>query len=123
MLLPESQTRAVLIHRTARGSCLQSNKQSCVHMQVPVKCMKFNQDPVLGCVATDSVSAEFSLDVSPFANKSSRDARTFCGVRACEYALALFPKYALALFPKYALALFLGPAVVTRHQGLQPTPA
>ena len=84
MLLPESQTRAVLIHGTARGSCLQSNKQSCVHMQVPVKCMKLNQEPVLGCLATDSVSAEFSLHVSPFANKSSRDAWTFCGVRACE---------------------------------------
>ena len=87
MLLPESQTRAVLIHGTARGSCPQSNKQSCVHMQVPVKCMKFNQEPVLGCLATDSVSAEFSLDVSPFANKSSRDAWTFAGVRACEECL------------------------------------
>ena len=77
MLLPESQTRAVLIHGTARGNCLQSNKQSCVHMQVSVKRMKLHQEPVLGCLATDSVSAEFSLDVSPFANRSSRDARTF----------------------------------------------
>ena len=92
-------------------------------MQVPVNSKYSDQGPVLGCLAADSVSGEVATDVSPFANKSSRDARTFCGVRACEYALALFPKYALALFPKYALALFLGPAVVTRHQGLQPTPA
>ena len=84
MLLPESQTRAVLIQGAATGSCLQSNKQSCGHMQVPVNCMNINQEPVLGCLATDSVSDEFSLDVSPFANNSCRDAWTFAGVRACE---------------------------------------
>jgi len=82
--LPESQTRAVLIQGTARGSCLQSNKQSCVHMQVPVNCMNSNQGPVFGCMATESLSAEFSLDVSPFASKSCRDAWTLAGVRACE---------------------------------------
>ena len=52
-------------------------------MQVPVKCMNIDQEPVLGCLATDSVSDEFSLDLSPFANNSCRDAWT-SAVRACE---------------------------------------
>ena len=74
MLLPESQTRAVLIDGTV--------KQAVMHMPVPVKCMKFNQEPVLGCLTTDSVSVEFSLDVSPFACKCCRNAWTFAGARS-----------------------------------------
>ena len=72
-------------------------------MQVPLKCININQESVLRCLATDHVSAEFSLDVSPFANNS------------CREAWSELVKYALALFP--------GQAVATRHQGLQLTPA
>ena len=36
--------------------------------------MNSNQGPVFGCVATESLSADFSLDVPPFASKSCRDA-------------------------------------------------
>ncbi len=53
-------------------------------MQVPVDSMYSDQGLVLGCLATDSVSAECATDVSPFASKSCRDAWTFAGVRACE---------------------------------------
>ena len=75
-----------------------------MHIQVLVKCMNINQGPVLGCLATDSVSAEGATDVSPFA------------VRMLGHLLESEPV-------KYDRALTPGQAVVTKHQGLQPTPA
>ena len=67
--------------------------------------MNSNQGLEFGCVTTESLSAEFSLDVPLSASKSCRDAWTFAGVTA------------------YVLVVSAGQAVVSRHQGLQPTPA
>jgi len=39
--------------------------QPCMHMQEQVNSMYSNQGPVLGCLATDSISAQCALDVSP----------------------------------------------------------
>ena len=74
-------------------------------MQVPVNSKYSDQAPVLGCLATDSVSAEATTDVSPFASKRCRDAWILLGSEPVKFARALCP----------------GQAVVTKHQGLQPT--
>ena len=48
-----------------------------MHMQVPVNSKNSDQGPVLGCLATDSVSAEGATDVSPFASKSCQSCAVY----------------------------------------------
>ena len=71
-------------------------------MQEPVNSMYSDQGSVLGCLATDSVSAECATDMSPLASKRCRDARMLA------YLLKSEPV-------KCALALSPGQAVVTRR--------
>ena len=66
-----------------RNGCL-STEQRVIDATPPTSCTAISQGLVLGCLATDSVSAEGATDVSPLLNKSCRDAWTFAGVRACE---------------------------------------